>query len=161
MQLFNSGASSHGADHSGQAALGLVHRNTSRLHSHSKSEFRQADRDRFFFFFFFFHKRSGPGPDLALKHTAVQKHTFKPSCSHGVGFEMVFDKPPSPLLPPSVQNWSWVRLCISLLYDSTHCARYVIFSKLRSIPPGVCALLYLFIYFNKCSQGDKIYNNRG
>lgn len=39
VQLFDSGDSSHGEDHSRQAALGLVHRNTGRLHSHSKSGF--------------------------------------------------------------------------------------------------------------------------
>ena len=54
MQLFNSGDSSHGEDHSGQAALGLVHRNTSRLHSHSKSEFSRKTQTKHFVFLFFF-----------------------------------------------------------------------------------------------------------
>lgn len=43
MQLFNSGDSSHGADHSRQAALGLVRRHAGRLPSHSKLDFRVSD----------------------------------------------------------------------------------------------------------------------
>lgn len=53
MQLFNSGDSSHGEDHSGQAALGPLHRNTSRLHSHSKSEFSRKTQTKHLVFCFF------------------------------------------------------------------------------------------------------------
>lgn len=59
MQLFNSGDSSHGEDHSGQAALGPVHRNTSRLHSHSKSEFSRKTQTKHFVFCFLRRDLSG------------------------------------------------------------------------------------------------------
>lgn len=101
MQLFNSGDSSHGEDHSGQAALGPVHRNTSRLHSHSKSEFSRKTQTKHFVFCFLRRDVSGRSvsgvswlhpevpPELRsclafLKHSSTKAHWT--IMLHHVGF---------------------------------------------------------------------------
>lgn len=101
MQLFNSGDSSHGEDHSGQAALGPVHRNTSRLHSHSKSEFSRKTQTKHLVFCFLRRDLSGrsvsggagctlscllsSGPRLTfLKHSSTKAHWT--IMLHHVGF---------------------------------------------------------------------------